>query len=582
MDASFVHVLAEWNPALGPPSLLREPQTDWFDLKPSRRRTPSICFDVLVMLFDLLHTRPDVFALMCTCKTLYAAGARRLLQFEVLIKSDRALVSFGHFMLDGILGRAPLQSLRRLELEICLLLRKDDPDESSSESESSLLDAQPDLEYEADAQLYEEYLKERLQGMPFLVEILRGAPLLKVLSIFEAEELLERGEGTELASAIAGLQTLRSLRIHSFGLRSLALLQRIRAPLVEVDIDYWFPCSHYFRPDTIELLAPFCDTLAVVTLWWTEFAAEPVKRDLRTTPQFPRVRSLVVRGFHAGCDVALLMHLFPNLEHLEMTDLEDWPAMDLQEVHDTNMDVPAEHVWNLLQHVCGDLTALHVLGLNKHVERVDVADVHLLLWAAYHLDEVLDGLRPSKLLMRVGYSLGPYEDVEHDAEQFSELFYWEDHVKEGLTHLALDVKDRFARELGVDFVTIILGLLQSLPALEFFILRVRPNALAGSPEEDKRAEAQQEQGNGSALVQDWDACLREFAASCGPLEFIALDVVGRDPRYARAVENEEGFTLEYLDPEEGAAIIEEEDMQWCRRVPFPHPARPRWGLQAGE
>ena len=121
----------------------------------------------------------------------------------------------------------------------------------------------------------------------------------------------------------------------------------------------------------------------------------------------------------------------------------------------------------------------------------------------------------------------------------------------------------------------ILELLESLTALSFFILRVRPNALASSPEEDKWAEFGQVLGYNPALTQKWDQCLHAFAAACPPLEFIALDIVGLRPTHVRVTRTEEGFALEYLSTEEGAAIIEEEDMEWCRRPPFPHSPRYR-------
>ena len=98
------------------------------------------------------------------------------------------------------------------------------------------------------------------------------------------------------------------------------------------------------------------------------------------------------------------------------------------------------------------LMSLYVLGLNKEVERVDIADVHLVGWSVSYLDQVLEGLCPSKLLLRVGYTNGPYGDIKHDVEQLGEVLTLSEEVADDITHLALDVKVDFAQLLGDEFV----------------------------------------------------------------------------------------------------------------------------------
>ena len=65
-------------------------------------RDPSLCFDILIGLFDALYTQWNTAAMASTCKPMDHFGAKRILSFGVKIEALDALLSFYRFMVTDL------------------------------------------------------------------------------------------------------------------------------------------------------------------------------------------------------------------------------------------------------------------------------------------------------------------------------------------------------------------------------------------------------------------------------------------------------------------------------------------------
>lgn len=338
----------------------------------------SLNIDIYLMLMDYLDSPSDISALMRSCKTLCALGAKRLLLPGVTIRSDAALVSFSRFMLRDLAARIP--HLRRLFL--CIELQRIDDEGSGSV-------------YECDPEILEE---EMLKGGRLLYRVLRRATALEHLTIHFCEELLEREDS--LVDALVALKNVRYLHISSYGLLTHEVIAEIQSPLVHVIVDCSAGPSHDVH--IAQTLARHRQTLEKLTVWHVNLMEMFVALDEEDDEiVFPHVHSLCIRSSLA-LDLAHLIDTFPNVRSLDVVDVHltgRYSPGDASELRDTN--VASADGWCGLEHLCGDEWSLYILGWTHPVKRLDVEWDHLGWLEAP--GPVLDA-RPTHFLLHCGFS----------------------------------------------------------------------------------------------------------------------------------------------------------------------------------
>ncbi|KAI1793509.1 hypothetical protein LXA43DRAFT_1092682 [Ganoderma leucocontextum] len=352
---------------------------------------PSLCLDVIVSLFDLLPERSDVVALASTCKVMNCLGAKHILASGVEIEDDDALLSFCRFMLADLERRGP--HLRKLALSIETdVLDWDEWGSSGIDTPSNLewetgcdegMDTDTDMDtvtddMETDCQEEEEGRTE-LSGARLLARVLRGATRLEDLDIGSPEELMQRG-GEDLRGALVSLPALRRLRTATLGLGTLSVVRAMTAPLVEIDLDFRYYNLVTFA-DMFDVLQhpAFGPTLEKITVWHVSLGGRDlVWHQLKDKPRFPRVHTLAVRSIDDGIYLPALVHAFPHLRNLDLTDAQCRDGdIDVSAEHARNRTVALDNYWRNLKNLCGDTDALYALGLMRRVPRVDVSDVRL-------------------------------------------------------------------------------------------------------------------------------------------------------------------------------------------------------------
>ena len=440
--------------------------------------------DVLQDVLQYLDTQPHVLSMMRTCKDLYEFGVKHLLHFGVHVRTEEQLTSFCKFILCSPSTRARHVrtlgiSIKRDLQELCSPLDpwgdSDSDEETITSSNEDLYVDETGLNWEDHADLLDEVLNQRgwprraspqvtvtdefrqkTEGAVLLADVLGETKNLEELRIGYCEELFElaqmggemRNWGSDrLQAAIAGLTSVRRLRIASFGLRTLSLLPTMRTPLVEVDINFYYTVIEQ-HPDFLDILSPFCGTLRKVTVWHVDLYIDFIGLQ-DNTPRFPHVHTLSIRRVD-GLSLSVLVFAFPNIQVLEITDLwlddTTYPP-DVHEARDENLAVPDEELWPELQHLSGDIYALYALGLTRHVHRLDISEMHLDEELSTMLHSTLETVRPARLLLHIGYpSTGQHADPELDAEVPLEQVL-DIPSSFGISHLAVDIHAPLYRTL---------------------------------------------------------------------------------------------------------------------------------------
>ncbi|OJT12996.1 hypothetical protein TRAPUB_10473 [Trametes pubescens] len=519
----------------------------------------SLNIDIYLMLMDHLESPSDISALMRSCKTLCALGAKRLLLPGVTIRSDAVLVSFSRFMLRDLAARIP--HLRRLFL--CIELQIIDDDGSGSV-------------YECDPEIIEQ---EMLKGGRLLSRVLRRATALEHLTIHFCEELLEREES--LVDALIALRNVRYLHISSYGLRAHEVVAEINSPLVHVNVDCSASNTHH-DVDIAQTLARHRNTLEKVTAWDINLMANdmmfvPPQADDSDSDEivFPHVHSLCIRSSLA-LDLGYLAHSFPNLRSLDVADVRLTGRYTLDHAsHLRDTNVATAEGWRSLDHLCGDDLSLNILGLKHSVKRLDV-ELDNLGW----LDDPVTDARPTHFLLHGGFAT---ENIEllWDLEDALPVVA----ANSSITHFGLDM---YSNELGPDADDIMTQILQFIVAaassLTFFALRLR-----ALPLEEESAYARDDHRYPTAptlpraarhMLRDLagvepPSWVRKMAEAAPALRYVSVDLEGHAPSCWQvcAPEKDSGrIVLAPLDPEEGKAIVRAEGMEWRLR----EPAAPRF------
>ncbi|EIW52440.1 uncharacterized protein TRAVEDRAFT_75396 [Trametes versicolor FP-101664 SS1] len=506
----------------------------------------SLNIDIYLMLMDHLDSLSDISALMRSCKTLCALGAKRLLLPGVTIRSDAALVSFSRFMLRDLAARSP--HLHRLFL--CIELQLIDDDGSGSV-------------YACDPEIIEQ---EMLKGGRLLYRVLRRATSLQHLTVHFCEELLEREES--LVDALVALESVRYLHISSYGLRAHEVVAEIHSPLVHINVD----CASS-ADQAVEIghaLARHRETLEKITAWDVNLLVELVEEDDDIV--FPRVHSLCLRS-SLTLDLSYLVGTFPNVRSLEVVNvyLEDGsPSENASQLRDRNL--ATTDTWCGLDYLCGDEWSIYILGLQCPVKRLDVT-----LDGMGWLGPPVANVRPTHFLLHCGFA----------EEAHSGSFLWElpeelVGMNGSITHLGLDLcTNGLEADVGVIMPSII-RYIAAASSLTFFALRMRalpleeesayarsdsryPTAPALPPTTRKMLRSL----GGTDVLPIW---VRGMAKAAPALQYITFDLEGYAPscwQIVASAEDPSRIVVAPLDQEEGEVIARAEGMEWRRREPEP-------------
>ena len=398
-------------------------------------REPSLCIDILVSLFGLLHKPSDISAFSKTCRIMNVLGSKRLLGLGVEIEDYDALLSFCRYMLADLDHRGP--QLRKLTISIEIEVQDEDEWGTSgldTDDEEWELDSD-NMNMEVSSELGEEEREEEPDAPRLLARVLRGATRLEHLDIDCTDEFLQRG-GEDLRRVVINLPALRRLRMTSLGLNTLFVVRRITAPLVELDLSLLYFNMFAFADifDVLRLPA-FQSSLRKITLWYASLGGRNFVWDQledKDKPRFPHVHTLSVRCINHGIRLHALIDAFPNLRTLDLTDIQPDGDMDIPAEHARNRAVSTCNSWRSLTNLCGDTDALYALGLVHPVPRVDVSDVRLTHESVARLHAVVDGTMPSRLLLHIDQAPDSFEAYISLHHLFPRT------AAQWITHLALD------------------------------------------------------------------------------------------------------------------------------------------------
>ncbi|OJT12995.1 hypothetical protein TRAPUB_10472 [Trametes pubescens] len=507
----------------------------------------SLNIDIYLMLMDNLESLSDISALMRSCKTLCALGAKRLLLPGVTIRSDANLVSFSHFMLRDHAARTP--HLRRLFL--CIELQLLDDDGSGSV-------------YECDPEIIEQ---EMLKGGRLLSRVLRRATALEHLTIHFCEELLEREES--LVDALIALRNVRYLHISSYGLRAHEVVAEINSPLVHIKVD----CSSSGGDHVVDIgqtLARHRDTLEKITTWDVNLMAGFISLEEDEDIFFPHVHSLCMRSSLA-LDLSYLVDAFPNVRSLEVSNvyLDDSSTSDSAS-HLRDINLATTDIWRGLDYLCGDEWSIYILGLQCPVKRLDVA-MDGFGW----LDILVANARPTHFVLHCGFA----ETVRFGASLW-ELPEALVSVTGSTTHLGLDLCTSL-KALDAHVGVIMVRVPPSVSGVTFFALRMSALPLEedsayarGDPRYPTAPSLPPATRNmlhdlGGVELQSW---VRRMAEAAPTLRYVSFDLEGHAPSCWQICLPEEDLgriAVVPLDAEEGEAIVRAEGMEWRLREPDP-------------
>ena len=557
------------------------------------RRT-HIPFDIITILLQLLKTRSDVMSLVLTSKDIYTECARNLLRFPITISDDRQLVSLCEFILRDVSRRAT--HLRQLYICIPLKLR----------------------------QTYDEYYVYRddpdLLGASLLVCVLQKAIQLEDLSIDWCEELLERDN--RLVPAVTSLNTLRRLRISSFGLLVCELLEGMHSRLRELEVDICTSdtSAPAFQGDNLPLthllgtIHGQRDTLESLAVWFSFVGRYETTQPWCQALRFPRLHSLSLR-MPADIDLEFLVRTFPNLRCLDATcawyssEAEDDSELSRRDIEDMHNENIGHSRWASLEQVSGDLDGIYALGLtSESIVRMDATCPLDCDHAQRRLHHLLQSHGFTHVLLHFGYLLDDNHGefaIEDEDDSFMDLLETT-MLSEKLSHLALDIS--LDLQVPDDLLDLLVSrssrppyfialpltkphalqemLLEAFESesrechnLSFLIIRL-DTSLPGRTNNGNYYAINQTQHEQTAhlarasaehwfepFMQHPEACAERLASAIPSLIYISLQIKGVPPAFWRIHRAESGgvFQLGAIDQIEGQELIEHEGLQFVAR-----------------
>ncbi|KAI0791133.1 hypothetical protein C8Q75DRAFT_805989 [Abortiporus biennis] len=332
-----------------------------------------LSWDILFVILSLTSDTKTHSAFMRTCRTLYKEGISHLLQIQgatTFDYTDRRLASFCRFMLSGTAPSNRIRHLSTLDLV--------------QDNETSPKNLKPCT-------------------LTLLSTLLRSSTSLTYLAVEKCEALLETGE--QFQRAIMHLNHLRILKLRQVGNRSIAMLQKLNAGLVDIEISH-DPNSDVPAPDPLTMLSAHAEMLQSLKL--TLFSVE------NATIRFSNITSLWLHSI-AIVMIQPLAEAFPNLVNLRVGMVEDmdiYLSGDIDKPRDANYAAQAEDNLRLarLEKLSGSLVSLYCLSVVIHVPRLLIEGVLPDLPTV--VSEVIEDISPTELEMSVmSFALGWDEDL---------------------------------------------------------------------------------------------------------------------------------------------------------------------------
>ncbi|KAI0325966.1 hypothetical protein GY45DRAFT_1259900, partial [Cubamyces sp. BRFM 1775] len=502
--------------------------------------------DVILRIFDTVQDPDDVSAMMRTCWSMYHLGVKRLVSMGAHITTDSTLIFFCHFMRRN-------RSVAHRLTELWLDIPRDSVVDDDSSSEDSFRD--------------ESCEEPILRGAALLVHILPLLTGIRAIQFNFCEGFLQCDH--RLVDAFAALPAVYDLRLGSFGLLTYELISSMRSNIALLFMECSVadrtlsPLDHRVLFDPLDLL----NTLEELRICFIDLTANTV-RPGPSTSVYPHVRllSLAVGRFE---ELEILVNAFPNLRILDVT-LCFHLDVEVRSLRARNRTV---RCWDALEHVCGDICNLYILGLTCPVARVDIALDNPGM-VREHLHEVLSDMQWSSSTKRIFFRLGFYlliaggklrDDCAVTASDISHLL--PPHATtSGVTHLGLDLNADFVVGDPIYYQRAAVSLL-SRSRIRFFKFRIHVCTVESEGKYDHDAPLGPYRGQVLRKFQRpfltfWAAKIAEAAPT---VQFVCFEVMRR--RTYWQVVREPGprdYSLIQLSEEASRELVENEQMEWHR------------------
>lgn len=312
-------------------------------------------FDILVLVISHLK-KADLLSLMQGCRSLHAALVPHLLRMRYTISRTDQLLSFCQFMLADAPGRSVY--LQRFNLDMSF------------------------------------FWSQRVADL--FRQVLQNATHLEEFALLDCACL---DANPEVASAIANLTNLKTLRLQCPTPVASDMLQRIRSTITNANLacNGDFECEARRVLDATELLS-LCRE-SIVTLCMTP------PRSTKLGVQYTSLTKLELRlRFYTVA--SHIMHSFPNVRYLTATMVRAskecsfrGKAEDIEAARERNLEDGSMQSWPLLEHVRGDTIGLYHLALNRHIGRLDFVDGASL--DVEKFTTILNDYRSEKLMVKL-------------------------------------------------------------------------------------------------------------------------------------------------------------------------------------
>ncbi|KAI0325982.1 hypothetical protein GY45DRAFT_1374350 [Cubamyces sp. BRFM 1775] len=434
-------------------------------------------FDVLLQIIEICNP-PEGYALIQTCRVLYAEGPKYLLTQTIRIENWIGLQRFLSFLEPKVLvsTQSGLSSDSLQQQQRHYLVRS----LNFNINPSLTFVVREDLP--AHFQISAESAAEQQVALRALVTALPRMTALSSLTIWHSEAFF-RSRGPDLVAPFAALTSLRTLEVYYGGPKTVRMLRELQSSLIHACIDFngsgntpyfdvlslgdW-PAHH-----PVVMLGRSAETLETLRCrrWRTHPTIAP---DPDTTPVYPRMRELSVDHSTLPVTIAYI-RAYPNLTSFrfssglpphELHVYPDYPQpIECKEQHEANVAAQLREglAWERLEWVSASSVDLYMLGLTRRVPHVTVQQ----LASFAVLAPALEHLRPSRL------------DVEWGPLGFEEAAIEDVHAAlsgPGASQLkSLDIRlELYKAQRNLDIGALLFALVSSLchTALEEFRIRI--------------------------------------------------------------------------------------------------------------
>ncbi|KAL7281138.1 hypothetical protein ACG7TL_004446 [Trametes sanguinea] len=440
---------------------------------------PRVSYDVLLLILSF-SDNPTLARMMQTCKELYRPAVTCILQGLVTVHVDTSsILSLSSFLFRDPLHRIPL--LRKLKID----------------------------DYYGPGWDEENLTHEGASSLKHLLDRLVAAGCLEELILYEPDDLLE--EYPELFDTLGRFTSLKSIKIHGAGERSVDLLRNLESCLVTAHLafEYWrnYDEEDFFR-DHIALLSHSQHTLRELSVSRGRVEHRHENQD---EPTYPNLTKLTLDNTDI-IDISQYIRAFPHLQRLEMQECNTFEPDDIMmDLSDRERNEEAQKQygsWPKLGVFDGSLCSLWELALACPISSLQLTDDDLGEVPPTMAIDVLTAARPNNLELRVcGCRVFLTDKVlrifRHSMESLADLqslrldlsIAHED--REGDWHQVLD--------------SMVSEILAPLPSLSFFKLAIKCPSISSRQSVSQNASADEDSEDSeeplSPLLQhlaDWD------------------------------------------------------------------------------